>query len=306
MKLHTTTKITTLVVLTAVLAVLCTSLVVSGLWHGAARASAAASSDPIAVGNWQYDQFDSIIVAQAQANGVDPFVIKGQIMLESGFNQYAQSTVINSACGWTHDVGLMQVNPYCAGVSASSLFNAATNIQMGTGADGRLFRQFGDMNLALQAYNIGAGSVAAGQRNWAYSSAVDNYAQQFRNEHSALYGSSGSPSPSPSLSPPQSSSSPGTYTVQTGDTLYSIGSRYGVSWQSIAQANGISYPYLIYVGEHLHIGASSSSSSTYTVQSGDTLWAIGSRYGVSWQSIAQANGISSPYLIYAGEHLIIP
>ncbi len=254
---------------------------------------ASAATDSIATGNSTYDQFDSIIVAQAQQNGLDPFIIKGQIMLESGFNQWAQSSQINAGCGWTHDIGLMQINPYCNGVSANSLFDPTTNIQIGTAADGRLYQEFGSMDLALQAYNIGAASVAAGQRNWAYSNAVDNYAQQFRNEHNALYGSSGSP-------PPPSS---GTYVVQPGDTLYAIGNRYGVSWQSIAQANGISYPYTIYVGEQLTIPG---QSQTYVVQPGDSLYAIGLRYGVSWSSIAQANGISYPYVIYPGETLVIP
>lgn len=44
----------------------------------------------------------------------------------------------------------------------------------------------------------------------------------------------------------------------------------------------------------------------YSVQSGDTLSLIGSRFGVSWKSIATYNGISSPYTIYVGEVLLIP
>ena len=41
----------------------------------------------------------------------------------------------------------------------------------------------------------------------------------------------------------------------------------------------------------------------YTVQSGDTLSGIASRYGTSYQKIAQLNGISNPNLIYAGQRL---
>jgi len=267
---------------------------------------ASAYSDPIATGNWQYDQFDSSIVQQAQVYGINPFVVKGLIMLESGFNQYAQSTVINSACGWTHDLGLMQVNAYCDGISPPSiLFNPATNIYYGTAELGRAYQQLGDVNLALQAYNIGLPAVLSGQRNWAYSTGVMNYASQFQIEHAAVYGSNGGTGSGGGSS---SSASPQwTYTVQSGDTLSSIGSRYGISYQAIAQANGISYPYLIYVGEQLTLpSSSSSSSSTYTVKSGDTLWQIGVNSGVSWQSIAQANGISSPFLIYPGEQLTIP
>ncbi len=92
------------------------------------------------------------------------------------------------------------------------------------------------------------------------------------------------------------------YTVQPGDTFYSIGVQFGVSWQSIASANGICYPYSIYVGEQLVI----LGVQIYTVQPGDSLYSIGQMYGVSWQSIASANGIGYPYTIYVGEQLVIP
>ncbi len=281
-------------VLTAMLfALLAGTAALSSSSHAPMFASSA-SSDPIAVGNWQYDQFDSIIVTYANQYGLDPFIIKGQIMLESGFNQWAQSSAINWGCGGTHDIGLMQVNPYCNGVSASSLFNAWTNIQIGTAGDATLYHEFGDINLALQAYNIGASAVQAGYRNWAYSNGVENYAQQFRDEHNSIYGSGGG-----------GGVTGGVYIVQPGDTLSAIGSRLGVSWQSIAQANGIYYPYTIYVGEKLIIPGS-STATIYIVQPGDYLSLIGQKFGVSWQSIAQANGIQSPYIIYPGEKLTIP
>ena len=50
----------------------------------------------------------------------------------------------------------------------------------------------------------------------------------------------------------------------------------------------------------------STSGSTYEVRSGDTLSGIGAKLGVNWQSIASANGISSPYTIYPGQTLKIP
>ena len=46
--------------------------------------------------------------------------------------------------------------------------------------------------------------------------------------------------------------------------------------------------------------------STYKVQKGDTLSAIGREYGVSYQDIAKANNIKNPDLIYAGQTLKIP
>lgn len=41
----------------------------------------------------------------------------------------------------------------------------------------------------------------------------------------------------------------------------------------------------------------------YTVKSGDTLSAIASKYGTTYQKIAQLNGISNPNLIYVGQRL---
>lgn len=46
---------------------------------------------------------------------------------------------------------------------------------------------------------------------------------------------------------------PTTYVVQRGDTLFSIGRRFGVSWPSIAALNHIVYPYTIYTGQQLLI-----------------------------------------------------
>ena len=41
----------------------------------------------------------------------------------------------------------------------------------------------------------------------------------------------------------------------------------------------------------------------YTVQSGDTLSGIASRYGTTWQKLQAMNGISNPNMIYAGQKL---
>ena len=45
--------------------------------------------------------------------------------------------------------------------------------------------------------------------------------------------------------------------------------------------------------------------ATYTVKAGDTLSDIAKKYGTTYQEIAEANGISNPNLIYAGQTLSI-
>ena len=51
------------------------------------------------------------------------------------------------------------------------------------------------------------------------------------------------------------------------------------------------------------------AARTYTVESGDTLWAIAERFygdGNQYQRIADASGVSNPDLIQPGQVLTIP
>ena len=117
--------------------------------------------------------------------------------------------------------------------------------------------------------------------------------------------------PKPSAPVEQPSESYQTYTVRSGDTLSGIASKFGTSYQKIASDNGISNPNIIHPGQVLKIyGGSNQSNSTssyqtYTVQSGDTLSEIGSKFGVSYQKIAADNNISNPNLIHPGQVLKI-
>ena len=73
--------------------------------------------------------------------------------------------------------------------------------------------------------------------------------------------------------------------------------------------NGYSAPTSTNVSSGSSSGSSGSSSKTYTVKSGDTLSGIGSKYGVSWKKIYEANKSvigSNPNRIYPGQTLTIP
>ncbi|REH75164.1 LysM peptidoglycan-binding domain-containing protein [Staphylococcus felis] len=107
------------------------------------------------------------------------------------------------------------------------------------------------------------------------------------------------------------------YTVRSGDTLSQIAARYGTTYQNIMQLNGLSN-FIIYPGQQLKVSGSSTvtrpaqptqqartnsgSSSYYTVRAGDSLSLIASKYGTTYQSIMQLNGLTS-FLIYPGQQL---
>lgn len=100
-----------------------------------------------------------------------------------------------------------------------------------------------------------------------------------------------------------------TYTVRRGDTLSGIAVKYGVSVNNLVAWNNIKNPNLIYTGNKLIIYINSNNeiynNLTYTVKRGDTLWAIGKRYGVNYKRIAYVNGIKNPRWIYPGQVLKI-
>lgn len=73
--------------------------------------------------------------------------------------------------------------------------------------------------------------------------------------------------------------------------------------------NGYNTPTSTNISSGSSSGSSGSSSKTYTVKSGDTLSGIGSKYGISWQKIYNANKSvigSNPNRIYPGQTLTIP
>ena len=46
-------------------------------------------------------------------------------------------------------------------------------------------------------------------------------------------------------------------------------------------------------------------ATSHTIQKGETLGSIAKKYGIDWRSLAEANGIDNPNLVYAGKKLKI-
>lgn len=105
---------------------------------------------------------------------------------------------------------------------------------------------------------------------------------------------------------PLSPSAMDIYRVKSGDTLWQISNSHGVSLQKVIRANPeIENPNILYVGQKVYIPK--ANETIYYVKSGDTLWNISRKFGVSLRSILQANPqIRHPSLIFPGEPIFVP
>jgi murein DD-endopeptidase MepM/ murein hydrolase activator NlpD len=115
--------------------------------------------------------------------------------------------------------------------------------------------------------------------------------------------------------------------VQQGQTLWSIAQRHGVTVEVLAAANGLGEDEIIQVGQPLVIPGGAVGPTwavlptgtralppparvakpfTARVREGETLWEIAQAYGISVDSIVDANGLGDGDPIRTGQQLIIP
>ena len=90
------------------------------------------------------------------------------------------------------------------------------------------------------------------------------------------------------------------YTVKVGDTLYNIAKKYRVSVDNIIKENNLN-SNLLSIGQKLRIPNVSSPDidnqyGTYIVQSGDTLYKIAERYGMTVRQLMEINNLESTFL----------
>lgn len=123
-------------------------------------------------------------------------------------------------------------------------------------------------------------------------------------------------------------------TVARGDTLYSIAKKYNTSVDEIAQANNLSQPYTLSVGQKLVLptrtanvavtkpatapanAAPSASHGTPTttrvelsdikVAPGDTLYSLSRKYSIPVNDLAVMNNLSAPFALSVGQTLRVP
>jgi len=124
------------------------------------------------------DNLPELIVHESKKYGYDPLLLTAVIITESSFNNWARSN---------RDAhGLMQIRPATGRELAAevrvqwqgtpSLYDPETNITLGAYYLNKLFLRFGDLGLALEAYNHGPsrlkGYLKKGYRPKRYSRQV--------------------------------------------------------------------------------------------------------------------------------------
>ena len=97
------------------------------------------------------------------------------------------------------------------------------------------------------------------------------------------------------------------YIVKSGDTLYSIAKKYGLTVDELKKMNNLSSNTLS-INQKLLVGNDMSTDDNYDVyviKSGDTLWGIASKYNTSVDKIKDINNLNSNNLSI-GQKLLVP
>ncbi len=99
------------------------------------------------------------------------------------------------------------------------------------------------------------------------------------------------------------------YIVQSGDTLYSIAIRFGISLTALTEINGITDPNQLFPGQELIIPGLEGVSgllTTATLGFGDSLAGMATRTNIPYETLIRINRITSPAEVYAGMNIILP
>nr|WP_240911423.1 LysM peptidoglycan-binding domain-containing protein [Yeosuana marina] len=105
---------------------------------------------------------------------------------------------------------------------------------------------------------------------------------------------------------PSQVSTSNSYTVEQGDTLFSIAKKYNISIEKLQELNGLTNTE-ISIGQKLLVksydgsGRNSSqelqkkvevATNTYIVEQGDTLYSISKKYNISLDDLQELNGLT--------------
>lgn len=97
------------------------------------------------------------------------------------------------------------------------------------------------------------------------------------------------------------------YIVKAGDTLYSIANKYGLTVDELKKINNLSTNNLG-IGQKLLIKKDNNLDSNYdvyVVKSGDTLWGIANKYGITVDKLKEINNLNKD-ILSIGQKLLVP
>lgn len=94
------------------------------------------------------------------------------------------------------------------------------------------------------------------------------------------------------------------YQVKAGDTLYGIANKYGITLKELKAINNLTNDNLA-VGQLLNVPSGLSLASSYTVNSGDTLYSIAKKFGITVPKLKEANNLVDN-MLSVGQKLVIP
>lgn len=97
------------------------------------------------------------------------------------------------------------------------------------------------------------------------------------------------------------------YQINPNDTLAGIAQKYNTTIDELRRINGMNLNYMLSPGNYIVIPNSQNSTyQTYTVEKGDNLYQIASRYGTTVQNLLLINGLEDSGYIYPGQQILIP
>lgn len=93
-----------------------------------------------------------------------------------------------------------------------------------------------------------------------------------------------------------------------GTNIYAMAWKLTVLWEDKIMKKKIYCLILslILITQVFSVGVFAESSEQYLIQSGDVLWRIAEKFGLTWNELAEFNQLDNPNLIYAGDTLLIP